>query len=187
VKVTDGVMLVQASAKSGSSPSDRTHAVARVVEFCLMARVVYRTVAQSNGIHTIAGVSAGITTGPVTGGVLGGERLLYDVWGNTVNTAARLMSRALLGEIRVSENAAETLYASKFETNLCRLTRESVMVSRPRVCYLKGKGIYPFRVCTAREAEYLAYAIDWCGNIMVSLPTTEQDYLWRIVARSPMA
>jgi class 3 adenylate cyclase len=45
----------------------------------------------------------GIHTGPVAGGVIGTRKFAYDVWGNTVNIAARLETTGVPGRIQVSE------------------------------------------------------------------------------------
>jgi class 3 adenylate cyclase len=50
-------------------------------------------------------IRVGIYTGPVVAGVIGKRKFIYDVWGDTVNTASRMESHALPGAIQVSENA----------------------------------------------------------------------------------
>ena len=44
----------------------------------------------------------GIHTGPIVAGVLGTHKFVYDVWGDTVNTASRMESHSLSGRIQVS-------------------------------------------------------------------------------------
>ncbi len=46
----------------------------------------------------------GIDTGPVIAGVVGRNKLSYDIWGSTVNTASRMESAGEAGKINISEN-----------------------------------------------------------------------------------
>jgi adenylate cyclase len=45
----------------------------------------------------------GINTGPLTAGVIGRKKISYKVWGDTVNTASRMQSHSIPGQIQVSE------------------------------------------------------------------------------------
>jgi adenylate cyclase len=54
-------------------------------------------------------VRIGIDTGPVVAGVIGRAKFIYDLWGDTVNTASRMESHALPGTIQVSQRAYEHL------------------------------------------------------------------------------
>lgn len=45
----------------------------------------------------------GVHSGPVAGGVIGTRKFAYDVWGTTVNIAARLESSGVPGRIQVSQ------------------------------------------------------------------------------------
>ncbi|MCG8412370.1 MAG: HD domain-containing protein [Bacteroidales bacterium] len=46
----------------------------------------------------------GIDTGPVVAGVLGKNKISYDIWGGTVNTASRMEAASESGKINITEN-----------------------------------------------------------------------------------
>jgi class 3 adenylate cyclase len=54
----------------------------------------------------------GIHAGPVVAGVVGAKKFAYDIWGDTVNTAARMEESCETGRINVSETA---YWNSKYE------------------------------------------------------------------------
>ncbi len=51
----------------------------------------------------------GISSGPVVAGVIGKRKFIYDLWGDSVNTAARMESHGIPGEIQVARPTYEAL------------------------------------------------------------------------------
>ena len=50
-------------------------------------------------------VRIGMDIGPVVAGVIGQRKFIYDLWGDTVNTAGRMESQGIPGAIQVTERA----------------------------------------------------------------------------------
>jgi len=51
----------------------------------------------------------GIASGPVVAGVVGTRKFFYDVWGDTVNLAARMETTGVPGKIQVTQKTYEQL------------------------------------------------------------------------------
>ncbi|MBL7775332.1 MAG: tetratricopeptide repeat protein [Saprospiraceae bacterium] len=51
----------------------------------------------------------GIHTGPVVAGVVGSHKFAYDIWGDTVNTAARLEQGSAIRKINISESTYQAV------------------------------------------------------------------------------
>jgi class 3 adenylate cyclase len=59
-------------------------------------------------------IRIGINSGPVVAGVVGSKKFAYDIWGDTVNVAARMESMSEVGRINISEKT-HNLIKSDFE------------------------------------------------------------------------
>ena len=82
----------------------------RSVTFALRVRDSLRRIAREHDLDV--DVSAGINSGPVTTGLIGGSRLIYDLWGDTVDDAYRIGRGARTGQILVTESTRDRLPAS---------------------------------------------------------------------------
>lgn len=54
----------------------------------------------------------GLASGPVVGGVIGQKRILFDLWGDTVNLASRMESSGVPGRIQVAPSTRALLHES---------------------------------------------------------------------------
>ena len=73
----------------------------------------------------------GLHSGPVTGGVLRGDNARFQLFGDTVNTAARMESTGLQNMIQVSQTTADLLKAA---------SKEHWIKPRDEQIFAKGKG-----------------------------------------------
>jgi adenylate cyclase len=75
-----------------------------------MALEMQAEIARFNAeFHQSLTMRMGIHTGPVVAGVIGIKKFIYDLWGDTVNTASRMESHGIPGQIQVSKATYECL------------------------------------------------------------------------------
>ena len=88
-------------------PLPRQNHVEAIADMALAMGPEFMRLASETG-HALQ-VRIGIDTGPVIAGVIGRAKFIYDVWGDTVNTASRMESYAPPGSIQVTERTFERL------------------------------------------------------------------------------
>jgi guanylate cyclase len=93
---------------AGGLPDPRPDHLQAVARVALAMRDEIAAVAAEPGCGWLA-VRIGIDSGPAVAGVIGRRKFIYDLWGDTVNTASRMESHGLPGQIQVTERVASAL------------------------------------------------------------------------------
>lgn len=88
----------------GIPKKNRTNPVEVVLAALEMLQHMKDIMYQSPSEQRIWEIRIGIDTGPVIAGVVGRNKLSYDIWGSTVNTASRMESSGKAGQINISGN-----------------------------------------------------------------------------------
>lgn len=91
---------------AGGVPEPRAEAVRDVVFAALDMQSFMTERAQERRMKGLPAfdMRAGIHTGPVVAGIVGLRKFQYDIWGDAVNTAARMESSGEVGKVNVSES-----------------------------------------------------------------------------------
>lgn len=107
----------------GLPTKNDTHAMDVVragLEICDFMKQLQETRRLAN--ETCFEVRVGISSGPVVAGIVGSDKFVYDIWGDTVNTAARMEQASEAGKVNISrstyesiKNNFEILYRGKVE------------------------------------------------------------------------
>jgi adenylate cyclase len=101
---------------AGGLPVERPDHAEAVAEMALEMNAAATRHAVSAG--DAFSLRIGIDTGPVVAGVIGRKKFIYDLWGDTVNTASRMESHGVPGRIHVTGRTRDRL-ADAFEME-CR-------------------------------------------------------------------
>ncbi len=92
---------------AGGVPNKMDNAEEAAADFALEMLTVVKRFDQK--FHHGLDMRIGMHCGPVVAGVIGKQKFTYDMWGDTVNVAARMESHGLPGEIHISEDMADRL------------------------------------------------------------------------------
>ena len=120
----------------GGLPTPRTDHAEAVAEMALDMQVEISRFTGDDG--QIFRMRTGINTGPVVAGVIGRNKFIYDLWGDTVNTASRMESQGLPGCIQVTRQTYERL-------------RGKYLFEERGVIHVKGKGEMPTYLLLGRK------------------------------------
>ena len=94
---------------AGGLPFPSTDHALKVLQAAkAIAEFVATTQKSSDVAHSFE-VRIGIHTGPVVAGVVGTQKFAYDIWGDTVNIAARMESGSEPGKINISESTYQLI------------------------------------------------------------------------------
>jgi len=86
---------------AGGLPEEQPDHALAVADMALGMMEAVRQIGAQFGENLEARI--GIHSGEVVAGIIGQHRFIYDVWGDTVNTASRLESSGLPNRIQISE------------------------------------------------------------------------------------
>jgi class 3 adenylate cyclase len=118
---------------SGLPTPRKSHAVDAVLAAVEMVELVKRFAAKTGGMGW--NIRVGLHSGPVVAGVVGTRKFAFDIWGSTVNFAARMESSGVPGHVNLSERTF-------------RLTRGLIQCEeRGNVRIKEGRELPMFLVC----------------------------------------
>ena len=98
--IGDAYLCASGLSDKNDSPSDMVKAALEIQDFLLHIKAERL----DRGMPFFE-ARAGIHTGPVVAGVVGSKKFAYDIWGDTVNTAARMQEACEPGRVNVSETS----------------------------------------------------------------------------------
>ena len=94
-------------------PDTRDHNAISVINAAMDIIDMIKKMRESNSESGFFDIRIGIHTGPLVAGVVGSKKFAYDIWGDTVNTAARMEQNSEANRINISQSTYE-LVKDKF-------------------------------------------------------------------------
>lgn len=91
----------------GGLPTPRADHVSDMADMALEMLSVIKRIRETSGYPL--DLRIGMATGPVVAGVIGRKKFVYDLWGDTVNTAYRMESNGVAGAVQVTQHTADRL------------------------------------------------------------------------------
>lgn len=98
--IGDAYLCANGLSDHNDNPADMIKAALAIQDFMLHTKAVR----MDQGLPFFE-ARVGIHTGPVVAGVVGVKKFAYDIWGDTVNVAARMEETCEPGRVNVSEDA----------------------------------------------------------------------------------
>lgn len=94
---------------AGGIPSDNKANAIHVVKAALEIQVELENIANDRKTQNLPFFETriGIHTGPVVAGIVGIKKFAFDIWGDTVNIAARLEDNSEVGKVNISRDTFE--------------------------------------------------------------------------------
>ena len=97
---TIGDAYMAAAGLPGDHPTDAADMVRAAAE--MQSFLIGHNAENAAAGRPFFSMRIGIHTGPVVTGIVGSKKFQYDVWGDTVNTAARIESSGEIGRVNIS-------------------------------------------------------------------------------------
>jgi len=113
----------------------------RAAKFALDVLASMPTIRERTGLPI--DIRIGLHSGPAVAGVIGENKLVYDLWGDTVNVASRMESAGASGHVHVSDTFADELraqYAAKGIDITVENNPSSMLLVQRGEFDIKGKG-----------------------------------------------
>jgi class 3 adenylate cyclase len=95
-------------------PDTKDHNAISVIKAAMDIIDMIKQQRESNSESGFFDIRIGIHTGPLVAGVVGSKKFAYDIWGDTVNTAARMEQNSEANRINISQSTYE-LVKEKFK------------------------------------------------------------------------